>query len=62
MNLTKMEKPIRFIPIQDANTLGTPKIVGRPYVYENPYYNIEVDEEIVDNQPIIKDDENWFDI
>lgn len=51
----KIDKSKRFIPLEENNApFGTPTIIGRPYIFPNPYFGEELD----DNEDI--KDEDWI--
>lgn len=47
MGLERTEKTKRYVPLESIDTVSS-TIVGRPFIFENPYYNIDVD---VDLEP-----------
>lgn len=60
MELEKIEKTMRFVPLEKSGGFQD-KIVGRPYVFENPYYDIDVDsEEVTKDGLVTKEDDIEF--
>lgn len=42
--------PTRYYPLEEQNNMLNNSKVGRPYVYKNKFYNIEVDEEQINSE------------
>lgn len=56
MKLDKIEKSIRFVPLE-CNDISPTKVVGKPFVWENPFYGENSHDDI---KPEIEDTNDFF--
>ena len=52
IDFERAEKTMRFFPLE-AKDNYTDKLVGRPYIYKNPYFNQVIDDDIEGGEPDI---------
>jgi len=45
IDFPKSEKTMRFLPLEGKEQNYSDKLIGKPYIYENKYYNQEIDED-----------------
>jgi len=54
MKLDKIDKATRFIPLE-TNSSNIDKMIGKPYVWKNPFYNVDISKFDIDKKDVNDD-------